>query len=65
MNNPEEAVLENPNFWRLFLPKLSCGTDPDHDAKMIHSFCEATKIPQRAVISRMWTFYLPGSPSYH
>ena len=61
MNNPQEAALLNPMFWRLFLPTLSCGTDPDYDTKMIHSYCEATKIPVAVVMKKMRVFCHRGN----
>jgi len=45
-------VLDSPLFWRLFLRKLS-GVDSDHDAEVIRSFCDATKIPASLVIAKL------------
>jgi hypothetical protein len=51
-SSDESYVLDNPIFWRLFLRKLS-GCDADHDAAVIRSFSEATKIPASLVIKKL------------
>jgi hypothetical protein len=44
--------LDNSFFWSEFLKRLS-HTDPEYDAEIIRSMCEATKIPAARVLAKM------------
>jgi hypothetical protein len=58
--------LDNPYFWGEFLKRLS-HTDPEYDAEIIRSMCEATKIPAARVLAKMKTHmhYANASTAQH
>jgi hypothetical protein len=47
--------LDHPIFWSEFLKRLS-HTDPQHDAELIQSMCEATRISPQRVVAKMKTY---------
>ena len=54
--------LDVPIFWSEFLKRLSCGFDPEHDAKIIKSLCQTFGLKPGAVMARLKTYYADPPP---
>jgi hypothetical protein len=49
-------TIDDPIFWREFLKRLS-HTDPEYDARIIASLCEATRNTPEHVLAKLKTHY--------
>jgi hypothetical protein len=58
-------MIDDDEFWRLFLVRLSCFTDPEHDAEMVQSVCEALQMPVEHVIAKMETHVIRTNRTRH
>jgi hypothetical protein len=65
MTSPRYTI-DDPIFWREFLKRLSL-TDPEYDARLIASLCEATQNTPEYVVAKMKTFmhYADASTAAH
>jgi hypothetical protein len=68
MTSPPPAgdSLDDPFFWSEFLKRLS-HTDPEYDAEIIRSLCEATRISPQRVLAKMKAYmhYADASTAAH
>jgi hypothetical protein len=58
--------IDDPIFWHEFLKRLS-HTDPQYDAQVIQSLCEAMQIPAARVLAKMKAYmhYANASTAAH